>query len=111
MAGFYTSCLVSLLAFLACCYLIRADIATVQNNTQATRLLLQVGENLFSSYRSALVNQLNRTTLQNDSLSISKQCFIDLTKICLNPMELFQCKSSSLSDRVASITKCNTTYR
>ena len=88
MTGFYTSYVVSLLVFLACSHLARADIAAAQNSTQATRLLLQVGENLFSSYRSALVNQLNGTTLQNDILPISMQCLVDWMKISSNPLEL-----------------------
>ena len=100
MADFYTSCLVSLIVFLACYHLIRADIAAVQNNTQATRLLLQdqVGENLFASYRSALVNRLNQTTFQNGNFSISAQCFADLMKIKFNANELFKCKCDGLSD-------------
>ncbi len=96
MAAFYASCAISLVVFLVCFPLVRAhDIVALPNNTAATQLLLQdqAGENLFSSYRSVLVNQLNRSTHQNGGLSITAQCWAGLIKIESNPAELFKCKS------------------
>jgi hypothetical protein len=92
MAISYASCAIFIVASLVFSHLTRADIAVIQNNTRATQLLLQdrVGESLFSSYRSALVNQLNQSTLQNGP--ISAQCLADLIKIKDNPSEIFKCK-------------------
>jgi hypothetical protein len=94
MAAF-TACAISLLAFLFCSPLARADVEVVHNDILVTQLLLQdqIGENVFASYRSVLVNQLNQSTLQNDDSLISQQCSTALTNIKKNPVELFKCKS------------------
>ena len=92
----FISYAISFLIFLTCFYFAKSDTGSTQNGSelQVSRLLLQhqVGEKIFESYRSALVNQFNQPTLQDEDASTNSKCLADLTAISKNPAELFKCK-------------------
>ena len=82
--------------FLVCFYFAKSDTGSTQNENEieVRRLLLQhqVGEKIFDSYQSALVNQFNQPTLQDGDAFINPKCFKDLIAIRNNAKELLKCK-------------------
>ena len=96
MMAAFISYAISFTVFLVCFYFAKSDTGSTQNEDEieVRRLLLQhqVGEKIFDSYQSALVNQFNQPTLQDVDAFINPKCLVDLTAIAKNSMELLKCK-------------------